>query len=68
MDDAAKIWTCVMQIPLQAITTEKVSGGTRWRANFYRIDRAQRGFLAWNPTLARTYHTPERFGWLEFAE
>ena len=39
---------------------------TRWRINFYRIDRAPQAFLAWNPTLTRTYHTPERFGWIQF--
>ena len=68
VDESTKVWTCVMRIPLQALASEMPQPGTKWRANFYRIDRAQRGFLAWNPTLTRTYHTPERFGWLEFAE
>jgi hypothetical protein len=66
VDYAKKTWTTVMRIPLKALHPQGASAGTRWRANFYRIDRAQQAFLAWNPTLTRTYHTPERFGWMEF--
>lgn len=66
VDETRKIWTTVMRIPLRALQPQGAPGGTRWRANFYRIDRAERAFLAWNPTLTQTYHTPGRFGWLEF--
>jgi hypothetical protein len=38
----------------------------RWRANFYRHDAANKAFLAWNPTLTGTAHTPEKLGWLKF--
>ena len=43
--------------------------GDVWRANFYRIDRAEDGdeYSAWSPTLRRNYHTPERFGALVFS-
>ncbi len=66
LDDAKKVWTTVMRIPLKALHPDGAKPGTRWRVNFYRIDRAPQAFLAWNPTLTRTYHTPERFGWIEF--
>lgn len=68
LDDAAKVWTTVMRIPLKALSSEPVIAGTRWRLNLYRIDRANRAFLAFNPTLNGSFHTPERFGWLEFTE
>ena len=55
-----------MRIPLRALGGEPVTAGTRWRANFYRIDRANRAFLASSPTLQGSFHTPARFGWLEF--
>ena len=66
VDEGAKVWTTVMRIPLKALSAEAVREGTRWRVNFYRIDRANRAFLAFNPTLSGSFHTPARFGWLEF--
>lgn len=66
VDEGKKVWTTVMRIPLKALSPGGAAAGTKWRVNFYRIDRARKAFLAWNPTLTRTYHTPERFGWLEF--
>jgi predicted TIM-barrel fold metal-dependent hydrolase len=66
VDEAGKVWTTVMRIPLKALSAERAKAGTRWRVNFYRIDRANRAFLAFNPTLNGSFHTPEQFGWLEF--
>jgi hypothetical protein len=42
--------------------------GARWRLNFFRCDRANNAFLAWNPALDGSFHTPERFGVMEFAK
>lgn len=64
--DARKTWTTIMRIPLKSLSDKKVTPDTRWRVNFYRIDRANRAFLASNPTLTGSFHTPDRFGWLEF--
>jgi hypothetical protein len=66
VDEDRKTWSTVMKIPLKALHEEGAKAGTRWRVNFYRIDRANRAFLAFNPTLTRSFHTPERFGYLEF--
>jgi predicted TIM-barrel fold metal-dependent hydrolase len=68
VDRKAKLWTCEMRIPLTALSAEKPAAGTRWRADFFRCDRTQRGFLAWNPTLEGSFHAPERFGVLQFTE
>jgi predicted TIM-barrel fold metal-dependent hydrolase len=70
VDAAKKVWIAEVRIPLAALTENDHSplpqAGTRWRANLYRIDRAHKAFLASNPVLAGSFHTPERCGWLEF--
>ena len=68
IDEKAKVWRSEWRIPLTALCEEKPKTGTRWRLNLYRNDRAGDVFLAWNPTLTETAHTPERFGVLEFSE
>ena len=68
VDEKAKIWTCEMRIPLKALSEVKPAAGTRWRLNLYRCDRAHKAFLAWSPTLQGSFHTPEKFGVLEFAD
>lgn len=43
--------------------------GTRWRANFYRIERGEvTEFTGWSPTLTdpADFHVPARFGTIEF--
>jgi predicted TIM-barrel fold metal-dependent hydrolase len=66
VDRVRKVWTSEVRIPLSALSEAAPKVGTRWRANLYRIDRAHRAFLASNPLLSGSFHTPERFGWLEF--
>lgn len=61
-------WTATMRIPLAALSSVAPKSGTRWRIDFYRCDRANKAFLAWSPTLTQTFHTPEKFGVLEFAD
>jgi hypothetical protein len=67
VDDRHKSWTAEVRIPLAALNDHPPKTGDRWRVNLYRIDRAHKAFLAMNPTLSGSFHTPERFGWLEFA-
>ena len=62
------VWTCVMRIPLQSLAETAPKAGTKWRINFYRGDRANKASLAFSPTMTGTFHTPEKFGWLEFVE
>jgi hypothetical protein len=68
IDETGGIWTCEMRIPLKALGAIAPGVGTRWRINLYRCDRAQAAFLAFRPTLTGSFHTPERFGTLEFVE
>ncbi|MDB5357114.1 MAG: Amidohydrolase [Phycisphaerales bacterium] len=68
VDEARHIWTAEMRIPLSSLSESRPKVGTRWRLNLFRADRANNAFLAWNPTLTETAHTPERFGILEFTD
>ena len=68
VDQNARRWTCEMRIPLKSLASAKPQAGTQWRLNFFRCDRANHAFLAWSPALTDTFHTPEKFGVLEFVE
>ncbi len=66
VDDAAKRWIAVLRIPLASFDAPLPEPGTRWRMNLYRCDRANDAFLSWRAVLRATFHTPERFGILQF--
>ena len=67
----ATTWTVEFAIPFASLTPEPPRAGSVWRANFLRIDRPTgqpRELSAWSPTRLGTFHVPERFGVIEFAE
>ena len=66
VDERTKRWTAELRIPLSALGGAKPGPGVPWRINLYRCDYANKAFLAFNPALTGTFHTPERFGILEF--
>ena len=68
VDTKARVWRCEMRIPLSALTETLPAVGTRWRLNLFRCDRANQAALAWSPPLRGSFHTPEKFGVLEFVE
>ena len=68
IDEAAKIWRAEVRIPLKALAEAAPKPGTRWRINLYRHDAANKAGLAFRPTLRGSFHTPERFGWLQLDE
>jgi hypothetical protein len=75
IDEGAKIWYASARIPLSSVSTAKVSPGTRWRMNLYRIDGngpdSERRFLCWQPTCVvdrDPNHVPEAFGTLVFGK
>ncbi len=69
--DPRSWWSVEIAIPFAAFPeVNPPKPGDVWRANFYRIDRADPPeFTAWSPTLENppNFHVPERFGFLEFA-
>lgn len=69
VNQAARVWTCVWRIPLRSLGGTPAHAGTRWHINLFRCDRAHHdALLAWSPTMSGTFHAPEKFGVLEFAE
>jgi hypothetical protein len=68
VDEPAKVWRAEWRIPLAAVSAVPPKSGTVWRINLFRCDYAHQAFLAWNPTLSDTFHTPEKFGGLEFID
>jgi hypothetical protein len=68
VNDVNRRWTAEIRIPWSALSNAKPATGARWRINLYRCDYANKAFLAFNPTLTGSFHVPERFGFLEFAD
>jgi predicted TIM-barrel fold metal-dependent hydrolase len=68
VDNQAQVWRCELRIPLQSFPRGSPTVGSRWRLNLFRCDRATKAFLAFSPTLRGTFHAPDRFGYLIFAE
>ena len=64
-------WSTELAIPFASLIAEPPRTGTRWRANFCRIDRppqVERELTAWSPPGRANFHTPERFAWIEFTD
>jgi hypothetical protein len=68
VDEGGKTWTATLRIPLETLGAARPKVGSKWRLNLYRSDREGKVFLAWNPTLTDSAHTPERFGTIEFED
>jgi predicted TIM-barrel fold metal-dependent hydrolase len=65
VDEAAGVWRLEVRIPMKSLSAAVPQPGTRWRINLFRHDTATDAGLAFSPALTGTFHTPERFGWIE---
>ncbi len=66
-------WTVEMAIPMsdfEMAPNLPPWPGDTWRVNLYRIDRGVDGdeYTAWSPPRRINYHTPSRFGVLQFVD
>jgi hypothetical protein len=62
-------WIGEFAIPFESICASPPREGTRWRANFTRIDRPKdrpRELSSWSPTGMDQFHIPDRFGTVVF--
>jgi predicted TIM-barrel fold metal-dependent hydrolase len=66
VDEARKVFTVELRLRIDKLTEKIPTTGTRWWLNLYRIDRANNAFLAFSPVLTGSFHTPQKFGLLEF--
>ncbi|MDR1599426.1 MAG: carbohydrate-binding family 9-like protein [Oscillospiraceae bacterium] len=69
-DGASKRLSSVWMIPFASLSLTPAPN-VRMPINFYRIDRGPEHesgaeFTAWSPTLNGSFHTPRRFGTIEF--
>ena len=66
IDRAEKIWYAAMRIPFAAIAPVPPRSGMEFRMNLFRGEGPPSKWQAitWQPPLAGTFHTPERFGLL----
>ncbi len=64
-------WTAELAIPFASVA-EMPYAGRKWRVNFCRIDRPSRDgslpreLTAWSPPMRESFHSPTRFGVVEF--
>lgn len=70
IDEARRIWYCLMRIPWAAIDPRPPAPGHELRLNLYRIEGAEpnRKFICWRPVNSPSYHTPEAFGILRLVQ
>jgi hypothetical protein len=69
--DAQKhIWYAAMRIPMSAIDARPASPGNTMRINLFRSGGPPTHpyGITWQPTLSKTFHTPEKFGLLKLVE
>lgn len=70
IDRSAKVWYGAMRIPWTALQQQPPSAGEELRVNFYRAQgpRPRRVQVTWQPTMAPTFHVPERFGTMRLTD
>ena len=70
IDKAAHVWYGAMRIPYAAIDTRPAAAGNTLRINLFRCQgpNASRHYIAWQPPMRESFHTPERFGTLELVQ
>jgi hypothetical protein len=66
IDSAKKIWYGAMKIPMASLDSKPAGAGRKYRLNLYRLSGkgSSRQSTMWTPTMNRSHHTPERFGFL----
>lgn len=66
IDEEQRVWRLEARIPFTSLAPNTPAAGDRWKLNLYRMDRHGNAALAFSPVLTGSFHTPARFGWLEF--
>lgn len=70
IDREHKIWYGAMRIPFSSISDHATATkGERFRINLFRCQGPEetRHYLAWQPSMSKTFHVPEHFGTLVLA-
>jgi hypothetical protein len=67
--DRDQLWQVEVRLPFVDIGVKPPRVGEVWRANFYRFNRTKgqpTEELSWSPTRLKSFHEPNRFGYIEF--
>jgi len=64
IDQEKKVWYATMKIPFSALTSTAPAAGQRLRIGLFRCAGTEpnRLILSWQPTMSKTFHSPEHFG------
>ncbi len=70
IDQAAHVWYGAMKIPYASVDTRPAEVGNTLRINLFRCQGASpdRKYLAWQPPMRDSFHTPEKFGTLKLVK
>ncbi len=70
IDSEKHIWYAAMRIPYSAIDTRSAAAGNTLRINLFRSGGPPtRPYgIAWQPTMSKTFHVPEKFGLIKLVE
>ena len=64
IDQEKKVWYAAMKIPFSALANTPAAAGQRLRIGLFRCAGTEpsRLILSWQPTMSKTFHSPEHFG------
>lgn len=70
IDAASHVWYGAMKTPYSAIDTRPAAAGNVLRINLFRSQGppSARHELAWQSTMSKTFHVPDRFGQLKLGK
>ncbi|HZT00423.1 MAG TPA: carbohydrate-binding family 9-like protein [Terriglobales bacterium] len=70
IDSEKHIWYAAMRIPYSAMDTRPAAAGNTLRINLFRSGGPPtRPYgIAWQPTMSKTFHVPEKFGLIKLVE
>ena len=70
VDQRKHIWYAAMRIPYSAVDNRLAGPGNTLRLNLFRSggEAGHAYEVTWQPPLAKTFHTPERFGLLKLVK
>jgi len=64
IDQQKKVWYATMKIPFSPLSSTAPAAGQRLRIGLFRCAATEpnRLILSWQPTMSKTFHSPEHFG------
>ncbi|MDD3927701.1 MAG: carbohydrate-binding family 9-like protein, partial [bacterium] len=61
-------WTVEIAVPFKAFGVSAPGPGDTWRINLCRTQQPGKEYSSWAPVSSKGFHSPERFGFVDFVE